>query len=491
MKNNLPVQITWHPCKQSKVPVYQQIVNFVYKKISSGEWNAGTYLPAQRRMAEIFDVNRSTVVSAMEELASYGIVAGKGRMGTKIISDTWSLMLPNALDWEKYINAGVFRANKRIIRMINRFEFAPGIARISTGELDPRLFPTTMWSQVLQKVSKENFTFNYLEALGAPCLRRVIAARMQKRGMRVSAANILVTSGALQGLQLISVGLLKSNSVVYAETPGYLQSLRVFQSAGMKLRGVSMDKRGIEFWKLPANDIMKQKNKAFLYTIPTNHNPTGVTMSLSRRRELMEFCNKRQLPIIEDGAYEELCFNNIPQSLKSMDENNIVIYLGTVSKTLAPGLRVGWLVAPEPIVQRLGDVKMQMDYGTSSVSQLILLEFLNSGFYDEHIKEVKQELLIRRDNAIAVLKKYCADIASWNVPDGGFYIWMTFKNNIPIEKLFFAALQRKILFNPGKIYDLMSNNSLRVSYSYLSCREFAEAMKKFSEIIAELSIQHK
>ncbi|WP_196593995.1 aminotransferase-like domain-containing protein [Pectinatus sottacetonis] len=477
---------TWKEKKCIVKPLYRQIVEFVCKKIAQGEWSIGTKLPPQRKLAEIFGVNRSTVVTAMDELASYGIVKSYGRMGTKIVNNTWSVMMSSALDWGKYINAGAFKANNHIIQEINRLEFEPNIMRLGTGEIAPDLFPYDMWDKVLGILSRKHIKFGYLRTLGSLHLREVLAEHLKKQGMHnISADNILITSGSLQGLQLISVGLLKKGATIYMEMPTYLKSLEVFQSAGMKLRGVGLDEAGIEFWQMSsiAKEI-HQRKFPIIYTIPTNHNPTGITMSLKRRRELMQFCNDNQLPIIEDAAYQELSFGSkkiIP--LKAMDKTELVIYLGTASKTLAPGLRVGWLVASEAIVQRLGDIKMQMDYGTSSISQLILAEFIESGMYEKHLVNLQQKLLIRRDNALKWVKMLFAGKAKWNIPQGGFYIWITFKKYIATEKIFFAAVKENILIAPGEVYDFKHNNSLRISYSYLNCKDFAAAIRKLAAII--------
>lgn len=488
-KNKLDLPVSWKAKEYTIKPLYQQIVDFVCQKIACGEWSIGTKLPPQRKLAEIFGVNRSTVVTAMEELASYGIIKSYGRLGTKVEANTWSVMLTSSLDWGKYINSGAFKANNHIIQEINRLEFKPNILRLGTGEIAPDLFPYKMWDKVLGKISKKHIKFGYLETLGSIQLRQALADHLHKQGMKnITADNILITSGSLQGLQLISVGLMQEKAAVYMEMPTYLKSLEVFQSAGMKLQGIGLDKQGIKYWQIPSTvkDI-NEKKFPILYTIPTNHNPTGINMSLSRRQELIKFCQERQLPIIEDAAYQELNFKKVMQpSLKSLDRNDLVIYLGTASKTLAPGLRVGWLVATEAIVQRLGDIKMQMDYGTSSISQLILAEFINSGLYEKHLSNLCVELQKRCNNALAFIKKLFGDIAVWNKPQGGFYIWLTFNKYIPIEKLFFMAVQNNILIAPGNVYDFKPNNSLRISYAYLNCEEFGIAITKLAKIIMKL-----
>jgi Transcriptional regulators containing a DNA-binding HTH domain and an aminotransferase domain (MocR family) and their eukaryotic orthologs len=197
----------------------------------------------------------------------------------------------------------------------------------------------------------------------------------------------------------------------------------------------------------------------------------------------LNFCLENRLPIIEDGAYQELCFDESVMPLKALDKNGSVMYLGSSSKTLAPGLRIGWVVADEPIIKRLGDVKMQMDYGASSLSQWTFTEFLNSGLYYEYVKQLKQKLKQRRDNALKVLENNFKDIATWQVPEGGFYIWLTFKNNVQVDQLFEKSVQHKILLNPGDMYDFKHNRSLRLSYAYVNQTEFEQSILILRKII--------
>lgn len=321
--------------------------------------------------------------------------------------------------------------------------------------------------------------------MGLPELQEALARHLASCGIHTSPSNILVTSGALQALQLISVALLKPGSTVYTEAPSYMKSLQVFQSAGMRLFGVPMDEYGIQYWKLQnKTSLQSGHHSSILYTIPTNQNPTGITMEEGRRQELIDYCVSCQLPIIEDGAYLELCYaQEQPKTLKELDQSGMVIYLGTASKTLAPGLRIGWIVAPEPIVQRLGDVKMQMDYGASSISQWIFAEFLNSGLYGEYLQELKAILLHRRNCALKALQEHFSDLATWRIPKGGFYIWLTFKKELSVEMIFQEALKHRILLNPGDIYGFEKTNSLRLSFSYVTPEEFSLAAETLAKVV--------
>ncbi|GEO63452.1 PLP-dependent aminotransferase family protein [Companilactobacillus nantensis] len=482
MKRVRPIQIDWKPNKQITVPVYRQIVQYICDKVANGEWTIGSRLPSQRALAEAFAVNRSTIFTAIDELTSYGIIAGKSGAGTQIVSNTWSLMLPTKPSWKKLISSGSLQENNRRMQQINRLEFAPDIIRLGTGELDPRLFPQKMWTEVLQKMSVEITSLGYAEPLGIMELRQAIVEHMRQFGINVSANNVLVTSGALQGLQLIASCMLEEGSTVFTEAPTYLKSLQMFQSAGLNLKGIPMDHDGLEYWQMKKK--LHPTEPSILYTIPTNQNPTGITMSNTRRKELMDFCIKNRLPIIEDGAYQELCFDDeLALPLKAIDENGMVMYLGSASKTLAPGLRIGWVIASEPVIQRLGDAKMQMDYGASSLSQLVFAEFLNSGKYGCYLADLKQILKERRDNALEILAKDFRDIATWDVPIGGFYIWLTFNDGVEVDDLFEKALAKGILLNPGDIYDFKHNRSLRLSFAYVTCEEFTEAMRSMRRII--------
>ena len=388
-------------------------------------------------------------------------------------------------DWNKFIASGFFRANNNTIQTINRLEFVSRMTRLGTGELDPRLFPTGMWRRVIQSVGDRVENLGYQEPLGLPYLRQTISEHMKELGVNAPPSCILITSGALQALHLISACLLQRGSTVFTEAPTYLKSLQIFQSAGMKLSGVPIDMDGLQYWKLaPMLKAESSQRASILYTIPTNQNPTGITMPDSRRADLMKFCVENRLPIIEDCSYHELCYDGPPPTpLKAFDKTGTVIYLGSASKTLAPGLRIGWIIAPEPIVQRMGDVKMQMDYGASSVSQWILAEFLSSGLYSEYLGSLKRELRNRRDHALSVLGKYYQKLATWNTPTGGFYIWLTFRDPIVTERLFEKAVKAGILLNPGDMYDFGRNNSLRLSYAYTTCEEFECGALKLARII--------
>ena len=479
------LDINWKPDRNIPTRLNIQIVNFIKNKIATGEWSVGFKLPSQRTLSEIFNVNRSTVVAALEELKAEGIIHGNAGGGTTVINNTWTLMSNNhSHNWLPYLSSGLHQTNRNIMQLINQAEFQPDIIRMGSCEPSPELIPNKMIQGVLKKLSKSMPSLGYEEPKGSIQLRKEVCTYLKTIGIEVDPSSVLITSGVLQALQIISIGLLHKNSVIYVEKPSYLYSLRTFQSFGMQPSGIKMDDEGIEIKDLLERH--KRRKGEMLFTIPTFQNPTGSVMSLERRKILIDACNKERLPIIEDDVYREIWFDEQPpQPIKAFDHNGLVLYTGGISKNLSPGLRIGWIVGAEKVIEKLADIKMQMDYGTSSISQNVTTELLSSGLYHQHNDIMRKNVKIRRDTALAALKKYFTGIGTWNIPRGGYFIWLKLNEGISMYELFTKALSRKVLVHPGDLYEFHSDQYLRISYSYASLEEIDYGIKVLSELVAE------
>ncbi|WP_028593945.1 PLP-dependent aminotransferase family protein [Paenibacillus assamensis] len=485
----------WRPNINDSVPLYQQIEAYIIGKIKRGEWTQGMKVPSQRVLAKQFDVNRSTIVAAMDRLVSIGVLEGNSGGGTRVAGvgkEELSLhdsqveqasSLPRR-HWNDYVEDGTHYPNLPLVQTINKMEFAPRMIRLGTGELSPSLLPEQSMRHLFSEIasSVDTVPLSYEEPLGSLQLRRQLCLKMEQRGINASPSNVLVVSGALQAFQLISAGLLERQSTILLEKPSYLYSIHAFQSAGIRLAGVPMDAEGLQISALAR---LKQLHQAvLLYTNPTYHNPTGIVMSEARRTRLLQVCGQMGLPILEDGAYEELWLDHQPPaSLKARDTSGQVLYVGTLSKTVSPGLRIGWIVGSERVIERLADIKMQTDYGSSSVSQLMAYHWLQSGSHQRHMEQLREHLSVRRDVMLELLSQEWQDIATWQQPTGGFYIWVTMKGVFPLHKLFEQALSAGILLNIGTLYDRGASRQLRLSYAYASIEEMKFAMRKLAQLI--------
>ncbi|MFD1067089.1 MocR-like pyridoxine biosynthesis transcription factor PdxR [Oceanobacillus locisalsi] len=467
-----------------KKPKYQIIIDFIKEKISKGEWAIGSQIPSQRHLAKMFEVNRSTIIIALEELMADGLIEGIAGKGTVVTNNTWTLMGSGfSTNWNGNVTQGIHKPSVSTVQEINDAESDNRLIQLSKGELSPELFPLKEMQDIVQKVSEQLTPFGYEEPKGNLKLRQTISSYLKQRGVNVSPSSIFVVSGALQALHLISIGLLKEKSTVFLEEPSYLYSLSVFQSAGMDLSGVPMDNKGV---KVDSIFQTKETGRNILYTIPTFHNPTGILMEEERREELMEYCIREQIPVIEDDVYRDLWLDNAPpEPLKAKDRHGNVLYIGSLSKTLSPGLRIGWLAGPESVIERLADLKMQLDYGSSTLSQLAAEKWLSSGMYEHHIEHVRNQLMIRRQRALDALEKYLDAFAVWDIPKGGFFIWVKIKPAFKVKKLFEKALSKGILINPGSIYKENEGQFVRLSYGFASLDEIEKGIYQLSEIIKD------
>lgn len=476
------VEINWYPNRQDSRPAYIQIADYMLEKIQSGEWIKDAYLPSQRILSEKLGVNRSTLVAALDELKAMGLIETSGKGGTKIVGHLTAVESVKAPDWKSHIAEGFHISNTETIQIINRYEFTPGYIRLSSGEPSPELFPKDMMAEVLGELAVEMNNLGYEEPKGMPYLREQVCHYMAENGVRTKPENVLIVSGALQAIQLASIGLLQPGSTVFLEKPSYLYSLNIFQSIGMRRCAVPMDLEGI----MPEQVVLQKPKhrQSILYTVPSFHNPTGVLMSRNRRRELVESCAKAQIPIIEDDVYRELWLDEpTPKPLKSDDQNGNVLYVGSVSKTLSTGLRIGWIIGPEAVVDRLGDLKMQNDYGSSSLAQLTVGKFLEKGLYQVQSGRIRMAMRRRRELTQSALMQYFKDLAVWDYPSGGYYFWLRFLYPVRMREIFELAYKEGILAYPGYLYDNEMNHCLRISYSYASEADLERGIRRLSEIV--------
>lgn len=374
--------------------------------------------------------------------------------------------------------------NQYYIQRINELEFDTNIVRLGTGELSPKLIPNNLFKEIIASSIDESMQTNYEEPKGKLDLRLAIVNYMKKRGVICDVDNICITSGAVQGLKLIADGLLVPQSKIIIETPSYINSIRTWHNIRSKMFPLS-----INYIKRNINNIFKissdYKNSIF-YCIPTLHNPTQNTYTKEEKQKIIDQCQKNGIPIVEDSIYSDLWFDDKKQiPMKSLKNSDNVLYLGSLSKTVSPGLRIGWIVADKNVINHLSDLKMQNDYGASSISQYIATKWL-SIYHEKHIDKLKVGLIERKHLFIEALEEHLSIYGSWNNPRGSFYIWFKFSIPINIKTLFNEAIKENILIQPGEIYDSNYKNYLRFSYSYIDERDIDRSLKKLSNIIQRI-----
>ena len=476
------IAIDWKPSRQATLPLYRQIYLFIQGKIQSNQWPVGTRLPPQRELAARLQVNRSTLTNALEELIADGYLTSRQGSGIQVSGSAWAEIAAGSRSWNERLSADAFLSNQPMVQQINELEFDASMIRLGTGELAPELFPQAALRKLITETAPRIDNFGYQEPQGLLALREQISRHLAKRGIEAPPSGILVVSGALQALQLICFGLLEPHDAMFIERPSYLLSLKLFRSLQLRFSALPMTSDGLS---LP--DLIRQQQQhrhALLYTIPTFHNPTGALMPQSNREELLHFCQESRLPIIEDDVYRDLWLDQEPPPpLKALDEHGMVLYVNSLSKTIGPGLRIGWIAGPEPIIRRLADLKMQHDYGSSTLSQWTAAEWLRQDLDTSHLQRLRQALRERRDLTLQCLQEFFPALASWQVPAGGFYIWLRLNQPVAMPALFKAACARHILLNPGAIYDQQESQHLRLSYAYASPDQLRYGLQQLASLL--------
>ncbi|NLP52912.1 PLP-dependent aminotransferase family protein [Bacillus sp. RO1] len=470
----------WKPDRKSHLTIHEQIIEWMRTRIERGDWAVGTKLPTQRKLAAQFEVNRSTINLALEELKADGLLVSRVGSGTFIANNSWNVLLNKSQpNWQQHIDASIHKPNYHTIQLINEYEQYDHIIRLGTGELSPELLPTKQIERSLKSLSLDSRAIGYSEPQGSKKLRCVLCEYLKKRGIATAPENILIVSGAIQALQLIAIGLLEEGAIIFQEDPSYLNSIHPFQSAGMRMMSIQRDGNLTETLR-----IAKRRKQSLFYCVPTLQNPTGRNWTSEERQILYDTCEQLQIPIIEDDVYHELLFEpSSSPALKSIDGSGQVLYIGSVSKTLSPGLRIGWVVAPEPVIQRLADIKMQTDYGSSAISQEIVAHWLSSGIYESHILQLREQLKIRASFVEKILEEQFKSVATWEKSEGGFYIWLRFNEPIVNKALFLNLLKKNVLINPGYIYDTADLHHIRLSYAYASLEELKEGLNFIIELV--------
>lgn len=481
------IEVHWQPNRSSPKSLSKQISEWMLEQIQNGEWPVGTKLPPQRKLALSLGVNRSTLQEVIDELKAEGLLTSKTGSATFVANDSWNILVKQKQpNWQQYIESSIHKSNYQTIQLINEFEQDDSVIRLGTGELSPSLLPSTEIHSSLSQLNFDGKTIGYSSPQGSLALRQTICEYVKKRGIVTTPDNICIVSGGLQALQLIALGLLETGSFVFQNQFSYLNSIHTFQSFGMNLYNLSENQYTAE-----TIEKIRSKKQAIIYTIPTLHNPTGYSMTFEEKKALYDLCESEQLPIIEDDVYFELLFDKPTPAIKSFDRNGQVLYIGSVSKTLSPGLRIGWVIASTPVIKRLADIKMQMDYGSSAISQQIVDYWLHTGLYERHIQDLKEELKCRAKLMNHLLTQYFGKIASWETPKGGFYIWLKFHEPIVTTELFMKLLKKKVLINPGYIYAANDTQHIRLSFAYSSKDELKKGIKMLYEETIDFIKKHR
>ncbi len=415
-------------------PLYRQVRDGLRSGVVTGALGAGTRLPPERELAAALGVDRGTVARAYQELVADGVVEAHPSRGTLVcapqglgeqesaawpglsLESAWLLGLPA-------VGNGTLGPDPGLLREITAISAREDVIPFGGGTPGHDLVPVAqLQDALLRGIARTGAPgLSYGPVEGLLTLRTAIAERMASRGVAVTPDEILVTAGAMQGLSLVAQTLIEPGDAVAVEAPAFVGTLQVFGAAGARLIPVPVDGEGMRMDVLER--VLTRRQVRLILVQPTEHNPTGATLSPSRRERLVALARRHGVPVLEDDAYGELWHDGPdPRPLKALDRSGLVLYLSTFSKTVVPGLRVGWIAAPAPVIARLALAKQFADLSTGALPQLLLAEFLADG-YDAHLTRVRVAYAERRTVMVAGLQAVARHVFISPSSRGGFYLW--------------------------------------------------------------------
>lgn len=365
----------------------------------------------------------------------------------------------------------------------------PGMISLAAGSPDPNLYPVDALKDVALKARERGTdAFSYMASEGYLPLREKIAARMcKKMGVNCKTENILITSGSQQGIDMSARVFVNEGDAIACESPSYMGAFTSFNAFLPEYVDIPTDADGMIPEEL---DKILEKNKKIkmIYVIPNFQNPTGHTWTLERRKAFMDVVNKYEIPVIEDDPYGEIRFegNDIP-SLKSMDTKGLVVYLGSFSKVLVPGYRVGWVCASDEIFQKYYLVKQGLDMHSTASVQVEINEFLENYDLDEHIAKICATYKRKKDVMLKALEKYFPACVTWSKPEGGLFVWVTLPENVNAKELVMVCVEHKVIFIAGAAFypNGGHNNTFRVSFASMDEDVIVEGIKRIGEAMHE------
>ncbi len=374
-----------------------------------------------------------------------------------------------------------------IIREMLKYSRMPGIISFAGGLPAPEMFPLeelkTSCDSIIDKYGSNSLQYSL--SMGITPLREAIATRSNKRGIVSSVENILITSGAQQALEMIARAFIDPGDVIITEYPTYVGAIQAFNYHRAKYEFVPLDDDGMRVDLL--EEKIKQAHPKLIYVVSTYQNPSGKTMSLERRHKLVEIATRYNIPIVDDDPYSELRFNGDPiTSLKALG-GDIVITLGTFSKLLAPGLRIGWINGPKEVMPLFERVKQVSDLHANTFAQYMVYDYLDRGLLEGHIDDIRADYSVKRDLMIKAIEEHFPSSITTTQPEGGLYLWCELPEGSDAHELLEYAVEEKVTYVIGQAFhpDGGGKNTFRLNFSNANHETIVEGIKRLGRMFTK------
>lgn len=470
----------WQLDRTTTEPLYQQIIQLVLTNIQTGKLLPGDLLPPERKLAELLEVNRSTVVRALDELTSKGVLIRKQGSGTRVNPEKWGRYTGFTANWKEYLTQGAFNQEEPYLTKIKQVPKSETVDNLATGDLPLSLIPSIdlpniTWKEFIQEEEQEDI-LGYL-----PLREKVAAFLAEENQLTLPASQLLLTSGAQQALFLLIQVLLAPGDAVAIEQPSFFYALPIFQAAGIRVYGVPVSETGMDLDQL--EDLIVRKKIKMMFTNPNFQNPTGYLLGLSYRKKLLNVCRSYQIPVVEDDVFGQLYIEkkDRPTQLKQLDFDN-VIYIGSLSKILGSTTKIGWISAPVQVLEQLTKARQAMDFSMSIFPQVLAYDALKGLMKHGQLEDLRAQLVKKQQQFIQQLEKECPNAFTYFIPKGGYYLWLTYPHKRLTKKDYDLFIHQELLVMPSFLFGADSQ-SFRVNYANLEDQHLPRIMAKLKKIL--------
>jgi GntR family transcriptional regulator / MocR family aminotransferase len=470
--------------KELSVSVYLQVTNEIIAYIRQGILKPGAALPPSRLLAKALKIHRKTVVAAYDELYAQSwvdVYPRKGISVAKNLPEVSPRSIPSKASHHGIATETFYQFPEKIKTTHVFVKGAAGNLVFNDGYPDTRLAPVDLIVREYRRFGGYHFTQKYLmygPEQGSESLRAELARFLSDtRGVQAGPQDILVTKGVQMAIYLVAQVLLSKGDIVIAADPGYTGANEVFEQAGARLALVPVDEYGIDLNAVEA--VCKKKKVRLLYVTPHHHCPTTVTLSSERRMQLLELAMKYEFAIIEDDYDYDFHYSSSPiLPLASVDYYGSVIYVGSFCKTIAPGIRIGFLVAPQNLLIQLVRLRRTIDRQGEQLLEEAIANLLKNGDIGRHLKKANKIYHERRDVLCQLLTSRLGEHVSFKIPDGGFAIWMKYLRGIKAAAVSRKAAEMRLIISNGSDYFYNSDNQtfIRLGFASLNTQELQEGV---------------
>lgn len=396
-------------------------------------------------------------------------------------------------DIDAFFSKNAMNMKRSEIRELLKFTRQPDIISFAGGLPGPETFPVKELEDISCMILRERggLALQYGPTEGEKPFREEIAKWLRRENKTIGPENVLVTAGSQQGLDILSKIFLDPKDIIIVELPTYIGGIQAFAAYRAKMIGVPQDEEGMRIDIL--RDVLRKlagsrKRPKFIYVVPDFQNPSGVTMSLERRKELLELAYRYGIPIVEDSPYRELRYKgkSVP-AIHSLDREKQVMVLGTFSKLLCPGLRLAWIVAPAEWMDRMVVAKQSMDLCSPTYTQLIAAEYLSRGFLPGQVQKICSLYGKKLDAMLRALSEHMPKGVEWSKPEGGLFLWVKLPKRMSANDLFAKAIENKVAYVVGSAFhcDGKGQNTMRLNFSFSSEQQIDEGIKRLAKMIAQ------